>query len=443
MALRTLVLAKRLRDKKAALEQLRAAAAALALREAEIEADIDSAETDEEREAVDAAVEQYDADTSENQTQTAALEAEIADLERQLAEAEGNQANGTAPATPAADTAPNGRDNSNNHERRYEAMPSFRRTRRELTRETLTRPEVREFYQNIVNAANTRNSAVGSLTNTSLLIPEIVMDRIEDRMGDYTSVANEVETVNVGGTSRVVLDGADPEAVWVEMSDAIAQINASFKKVELDGFKLAGYMAIPNDIIDDAMINLAEYVEKKLAKAIAKSRDKAILNGTGATDKQPVGIIPSLATANKPAAINFDLGEILSKIALVDDGEESYGEIIAVMKRSTFYGQFVRKIITVDSAGRYVVPNLANPNIGVRVVMSQYMPENAVLFGDFKRYMIAQRSGVKLDVSTDVRFIEDQTVFKGLQRMDGKPTHVDDSGKTTDWVLVTINATDA
>ena len=317
-------------------------------------------------------------------------------------------------------------------------MPSM--SRRELTRESLTHPEVREFYQNIISAIQNRNSAVGSLTNTSYLIPEIVMARIEERMGDYATVSREVETVNVGGTSRVILDGADPEAIWVEMSDAIQQVTSSFSQIELDGFKLAGYMAIPNDIIDDAMINLAEYVEKKLAKAIAKSRDKAILKGTGSANKQPVGIIPSLADANKPASIAFNLGEILPKVGLVDDGEESYGEIIAVMKRSTFYSQFVKKLITTDSAGRYVVPSLAAPNIGVRVVMSQYMDDNTVLFGDFKRYMMAQRSGVKLDMSTDVKFIEDQTVFKGLQRMDGKPIHVDANSKTTDWVLVTIDA---
>lgn len=432
MALKTLILNKRIRDKKAALEVLRHAAVDLLTREKDLEADIEAANTDEERAAVDAAVEQYDADSDSNRNEIAVLEAEIADLERQLAEAESSQVEG-ATAQTTETNMPAREAGHYNENRRYNAM-----SRRELTRESLTHPEVREFYQNIVTAVQSRNSVVGSLTNTSYLIPEIVMARIADRMGDYATVSREVETVDVGGTSRVILDGADPEAIWIEMSDAIQQVTSSFSQVELDGFKLAGYMAIPNDIIDDALINLAEYVEKKLAKALAKSKDKAILNGTGPAYKQPVGIIPSLADANKPAAITFDLGEILSKIGLVDDGEETYGEIIAVMKRSTFYSRFVKNLITVDSAGRYIVPNLQNPNIGVRVVMSQYMAADTVLFGDFKRYMMAQRSGVKLDVSTDVKFVEDQTVFKGLQRMDGKPVHMDEYGKTTDWVLVTL-----
>lgn len=439
MALKTLVLQKRLREKRAALELLRQTAADLLTREAELETDIEAATTDEERAAVDSAIETFDAEQEANREATSALESEIADLESQLDEAERGQAAGTE-APPAA---PDNRSAPHIEQRRISNMPM---SRRELTIQSLQSADVRTFYQNLANMITTRatRAAVGSLDNTELLIPEIVMNRIEDRMGDYSTVANEVEIVSVGGTSRVILDGADPEAIWVEMSGAISEVEASFEKVELDGWKLAGYMAIPNDIIDDALINLAEYVEKKLAKAIAKSRDKAILIGTGATGKQMVGIIPSLKTTNAPAAVEFDLGEILSKIALVDDGEEAYGEIIGVMKRSTFYGRFVKNLITVDSAGRYVVPNLSAPNIGVRVVFSQYMPEDKILFGDYKRYMLAQRSGVKLEASTDVRFIEDQTVIKGLQRMDGKPIHVDSTGKTKDWVLVEItdDATD-
>lgn len=437
MALKTLIMNKQLRDKRSALEALRKKAEELKTREKQLEADIEAANTDEEQAAVEEAIDAFDRENDENSQQIATLEGEIAELENQLDAAEREQTTDT-PAPVRRDDAHNDHQN-----RRYDIM-NRSMSRRELTRESLTHAEVREFYSNLAALVQTRATGVGnSLTNSGLVIPEIVMDRIEDRMGDYANVSREVETIPVGGTSRVVLDGSDPEAIWVEQSGAISEIESGFSKVEFDGYKLAGYMAIPNDIIDDSMINLAEYVEKKIAKAIAKSRDKAILNGTGSEGKQLAGIIPNLHDDNKPEAVEFDLGTILSQIALVDDGEEAYGEIIAVMKRSTFYARFVKNLITVDSAGRYVVPSLTAPNIGVRVVFSQYMQKDEVLFGDFKRYMIAQRSGMKLEASTDVRFIEDQTIIKGLQRMDGKPLHVDGSGKTKDWVLVKIKDAEA
>lgn len=431
MALKTLIMNKQLRDKRSALEALKRKAEEFSAREKQLEADIEAANTAEEQAAVEEAINAFDLESGENTRQIATLEGEIAELENQLNAAEREQNTGKS--------APEARSDTRNDQNRRIDIMNRSLSRRELTRETLTHAEVRDFYSNLVTLVQTRATGTGnSLTNSGLVIPEIVMARINDRMGDYATVAREVETISVGGTSRVVLDGADPEAIWVEQSGAISEIESGFKKVEFDGYKLAGYMAIPNDIIDDAMINLAEYVEKKIAKAIAKSRDKAILNGTGSTGKQMVGIIPSLHDANKPAAVEFNLGAILAQIGLVDDGEEAYGEIIGVMKRSTFYKRFVRNLITVDSAGRYVVPNLSAPNIGVRVVFSQYMEEDKVLFGDFKRYMIAERSGMKLEASTDVRFIEDQTIIKGLQRMDGKPIHVDENNKTKDWVLVEI-----
>ena len=435
MALRTLVLNKRIREKRERLTQLEATREELRSRETQLESDIEAAQTDEERAAVDEAIETFDREQNENNEQISAIEGEIADLERELEQAESSQNRAANQQQKHREEWRRPSEEGKRHA--HSEHQHARSARRALTRETLIHPEVRTFYESLTTMIQTR-AQNGSLSSTELVIPEIVMDRIEDRMGDYATVANEVETLNVGGTSRVILDGADPEAVWVEQSGAISQIEGGFAKVEFDGWKLAGYMAIPNDIIEDSLINLAVYVETKLAKAIAKSRDKAILKGTGSTGKQLVGIIPSLKSANSVTVTGFNLGEILSKISLVDDGEEAYGEIIAVMKRSTFYGRFLRNMITTDSAGRYVVPDLKNPNIGVRVVFSQYMDADKVLFGDFRRYMVTKRAALKLAASTDVKFIEDQTVIKGLERLDGKPLHVDGTNETKDWVLVTI-----
>lgn len=431
MALRPLMLRKKLEEKRASLATLQGEAQTLQTREKELEDSINEAKTDEEKAVVDAAVTEHEGKVTKNKEDTSALETEIASLEKDLEEAERAQkeASQQKPAVPPAAAT------EETENRRMSIMPM---NRREMIRQSLAQKEVRDFYSQLSDAVQKR----ASLTNAGLLVPDVVMNRIIDRMGDYSTVAREVETISVGGTMRVIVDGADPEAIWVEMSGALTELESTFAKVELDGWKLGGYMSIPNDIIDDAMINLAEYVEKKLAKSIAKARDKAILKGTGAAGKQMVGIIPSLAAANAPAAIAFEAGAVLSKIALVDDGEEAYGEIIAVMKRNTYYGQIVPKMITVDSAGRHIVPDVSKPNVaGLRVVFSQYMDSNKILFGDFRRYLMAERSGLKLETSREVKFIEDQTLIKGLQRMDGKPAHVDADGKTKDWVLVTLNAT--
>ena len=60
MALKALVLKKRLNEKKEQLEELRRAAEQLQTREAELEQSINEAETDEEKAAVEEAVEQFE-----------------------------------------------------------------------------------------------------------------------------------------------------------------------------------------------------------------------------------------------------------------------------------------------------------------------------------------------------------------------------------------------
>ena len=61
----------------------------------------------------------------------------------------------------------------------------------------------------------------------------------------------------------------------------------------LDGINLVRMQAWDNAANKDD-INLDDYVTKKIARAIALALDDAILNGTGAVDKQPQGIIPNI-----------------------------------------------------------------------------------------------------------------------------------------------------
>ena len=49
------------------------------------------------------------------------------------------------------------------------------------------------------------------------------------------------------------------------------------------------------------------------------------------------------------------------------------------------------------------------------------MADNDIVFGYFDNYTLAERSGVKIAASTEVRFIQDQTVVKGTARYDGAP----------------------
>lgn len=302
----------------------------------------------------------------------------------------------------------------------------------------LNQKEVREFYTTIATAVKDKRALVG----TDIVIPEQVINMIQQRLGDYSTLYREVTVETLSGEARIIMDGAIPEAIWTEMCDPVEELSSAFSQTELDGFKVGGFIPVCNAILEDAMIDLANFIETRLSMAIAKALDKAILIGEGASAKQPMGIITALATAtDQNVTSDGSLPDIVGNMALIDDGEDGVpvGEVIAVMKRSTYYAQIAPQTFLPTADGRLVIQRADSPRLpdGTRIVFNQYAPANTIVLGDFKKYLLGERRGVQLAVSTDVRFIQDQTVFKGTARYDGKPIYPEY------FVVITIDDTTA
>lgn len=404
MALKQLMIRKKITNKQTLLNSVREALKGFETREADLEQSIEEASTEEEQQTVEEAVNELEKEIDDKKAEEQKLQEEIDQLETELEELE---ADAPAPA------------NDDKGEERKMPKEFKNRTKEPMLslRESVQIPEVRSFYESIRDAIKEKRS----LTGTEQLIPEVVLTRIESKIGDYSVLYDEVDVVPLNGTLRVVVDGAIPEAIWFEMDAALSELNDAFDKVELDGWGLGGYVPVPNSTIEDAIINLAAFVEDRLAKSIAKAIDKAILIGKGATSKQPDGIVPKIPEANKVKS-DGSLADIVTHLGLVDiDGTE--GEVIAVMNRVTYYKRIMPQLIATTDDGRTVVPNATQAMIpGLRVKLSAYCERDKIIVGAFKRYTLSQRAAIRIESSRDVKFIEDQTVFKGVGRYDGKPS---------------------
>lgn len=414
--LKQLMLSKKIEQRKALLEDLNQQEAALKTRAENIEAALAEATTDEEIAAVEEEVNKVEADKAALAEKKSKLEGEIAELETEL-----EQLNSK---TPLNETK--GKTN----ERGVENMSRLQVRELLKTGEYYKRSEVIEFYEQFKN--------LRAVTGGELTIPEIVVNRIMDIMGDYTTLYPLVDKIQVKGTTRILVDTDTTPATWIEQAGALAAGDAgTITNIDFDGFKVGKVTFVDNYLLQDSIINLDAYVTRKIARAIAKALDAAILNGQGAANKQPTGIIPSIPAGNQVSVVadaNL-LKNLVKQIGLIDTGDDSVGEIVAVMKRSTYYNRLVEYSIQVDSNGNVVgkLPNLANPDlVGLRVVFSNNMGEDKVLFGDFSQYTLVERENITIDSSTHVKFSEDQTAFRGKGRFDGKPV------KPAAFALVTI-----
>lgn len=75
--------------------------------------------------------------------------------------------------------------------------------------------------------------------------------------------------------------------------------------------------------------------------------------------------------------------------------------------------------------------NNTMPLINGDIIELSFIPDDNIVFGYLPAYLLAQRAGTAISQSEHVRFIQDQTVFKGTARYDGKPAIAEAFGVLT------------
>lgn len=234
MALKALVLKKRLNEKKEQLEELRKAAEQLQTREAELEQSINEAETDEEKSAVEEAVEQFEQEKTENEDATGKLEGEIKDIETEIEE--------------LARNAPK----PQNSEKREEKFDMENRTFFGLDAQRrdafFARQDVKDFLTRVRELGKQNRS----ITGAELTIPDVMLGLIRENISKYSKMISRVNLRSVPGTARQNIMGTVPEAVWTEMCAKLNELELSFNQIEVDGYKVGGFIAICNATLEDS-----------------------------------------------------------------------------------------------------------------------------------------------------------------------------------------------
>lgn len=434
--LKALMLRKKLNDVQKLLEACRAKADALKTREAELEQDINAAETEEEKQAVEAAIAEFETEKAENEAENTKLTEQVEELERELQETE-QKANAPAP--------------SEGEERARKELPIMEnaitntRTKEifgKLSLEQRTamfeRDDVKQFMAEVRSCIKEKRA----LTGVGTTVPEVYLGLIRENIERYSKLYRHVNLVPLRGEGRKNIMGTIPEAVWTEMCANLNELDLSFYAAELDGYKVGGFIPVCNANLEDSDIDLAAEIITALGQAIGYALDKAILYGTG--DKMPLGIITRLAQtsspANYPAAarpwadlhtsniqtISSDLSGAAMYKALMTDaakakGKYSRGEKVWVMNETT-YTALKAEMLSINAAGA-VVSGIDGtlPVIGGIVEVLNFIPDNVIIGGYFDLYVLAERAGTRIDRSEHVKFLEDVTVFKGTARYDGLP----------------------
>lgn len=443
-ALRVLVLNSEITALRAQLTPLEKTRDGFAAREEQLRqalSEITETSTDEERNAVSSAVDTFEQERSANAAEIARIQGEIDTRSAEIARLEAEQT--PPPATPTVSNS----DTRNNDHHERSLVPMNNTTERRwfgLTyaeRDALMQSEqVRTFLKQIREARAQQRSVTGG----ELGIPDGFLPILRDLTYQESKFLRYCFTTSFRGTTRQNVAGVAPEAIWTEMKDRLNEIDIDFWQLTMDGFMVGGYMAVPNSVLmDDSDLSLTTTILQALASSLAKAIDKSIWFGTG--ESMPVGIITRLAAQTKPTWWGSQQGDFTdlhtSNILKLDlaakNGVEffrplvaalavakpdySNGTVIWVMNRKTHMDIQSRALAFNDAAALVAGVSNSIPIVGGEIVEWEVMPDNEIAGGYMSLYRSVEREGTTIESNTNVRWLENQTCFKGMQRRDGKP----------------------
>lgn len=419
MALKALILRKKIDEAKKKLDALRAKDAEFESRQAEIVKAIEEAETEEDTATVEEAADAFEGEKKAHEDEKNSLDEEIRELEAELEKEE-----------EAQDTEPK------KEERKEEKMNIPEK--RDRLEELVTRENVKAYLDEVRSSIQQKRA----LTNVGLTIPTEIIGLIRENIIRYSKLYSHVNVRRLGGDGRLIVMGAVPEAVWTECCANLNELSLVFNDVEVDCYKVGGYYAVCNAALEDSDVDLAAEITAALGQAIGLALDKAILYGTGT--KMPLGVMSRLVQTSQPAGYpatartwvdlhtsnikaiatsvkGKDLFAAIATNLAAMKGSYSRGEKVHCMNEAT-YSKIVAEAVQVDSAGAIVSGvNGAMPVVGGVIEVLPFIPDNVIISGYFDLYLLAERAGQKFATSEHVRFLADQTVMKGTARYDGQP----------------------
>ena len=430
MALRAIMLKKKIDDKSKELEALRAKDAEFEQREVNIEALIEEASTDEEREAVESEISKFDEEKAAHDTAKTDLEREVSGLEEELKSIE----------TEDTERSEKDIEKEESEDNKMEVVE-----RKHAYDAIMQREDVKAWLGEIRSCIKEKRA----LTNVGLTIPEVFLGLLRENVTKYSKLYKHVTIKPVGGTAREVVMGSVPEGVWTECCANLNELSLVFNDVEVDCYKVGGYFKVCNASLEDSDVQLASTLLDVIGQAIGLALDKAILYGrnTSANQKMPQGIMSRLVQTEQPSGYpatartwqdlhtsniktigssalpvgGIDLYKDIVKDSAAMKGKYARGGKTWVMNEQT-YTLLTAEAMSVNAAGAIATGvNGTMPILGGDIEVLDFIPDGVIIGGYFELYLLAERAGTKFAQSEHAMFIQDQTVFKGTARYDGQP----------------------
>lgn len=222
---------------------------------------------------------------------------------------------------------------------------------------------------------------------------------------------------------------------WTEEAAALTESQATFGRVVLDAKKLTAYANVPNELLQDAPA-FAGFFDARFPIAIAYGEDVAFFTGTGVGE--PEGFISCPASVS----VAKESGQGASTIVW-ENIVKAYSRMLPTSLRSAVwiashdtFPQLATMALSVGTGGGPVWLGGAYGNssgadtppmtiLGRPVLFTEKAQtlgtSGDINFVDLSYYLIGDRMQMESMSSPHYKFANDQTSFRIIQRVDGRP----------------------
>ena len=298
-------------------------------------------------------------------------------------------------------------------------------------------PKAKGKLSELMNAASSVSFADGGA-----LVPEAFRSRLLEVAIEQGVVRGRATVVPME-SSRVQFPAIDVSshasslyggmiAYWGEESAALTDANPKFGRVDLDARYLTGLSVVPNQLLQDSPISFSALIERLWPKVLAFEEDYAFIGGSG-TD-QPLGFLGTGNTASVVAS--KEVGQPASTIVFENVLEMfsrmfpgSIGNAVWLCAPNALK-ELWSMALSVGTGGAPVMMASAVPGppftlMGIPVIPSEKVPalgqRGCLSLVDLSYYLIGDRQMMTAASSTDWKFGNNQTAYRLIQRVDGRP----------------------
>jgi len=220
------------------------------------------------------------------------------------------------------------------------------------------------------------------------------------------------------------------QAYWTPESGSITASEPTFMSVVLTAKKLVGYTTASNELLADSAIPLEELIRQLFGPALAFFEDDAFINGVGGG--QPLGLL----NADALVTVAKETGQAVTTI-VKENLDKMYSRMLpASQARAVWIAHpdtvpqlFALSQVVGTGGAPVMVMNIADtPTFtiyGRPVIITEKCQTlgtaGDIFFVDFRYYLIGDRQALEMAASPHVRFTNDETVYRFVQRVDGRP----------------------